>query len=221
VTAGEGVATERMLAGSTAAHAPDTSAAARCPVEPIARWRNHLPAVEDEEFPMQDWIVGVIAGLQVLSLAVPAAQAQDADFRCRQTIAKEFAKFVKTTTGVVRKCNDTAVRSGAAASAPGGDINACDTAAKVSAGLPRMAGKIDAKCDGEGISPSDIQWPATCPDIEGGSCGAAIGDGNDIADCLDCAGRSAVAQSMDLSYLDLADPAGDGDVVKCQRAIGR
>src|SRR5688572_13817098 len=50
------------------------------------------------------------------------AEAQDADFKCRQTTNREYTKYVETMTKVVQRCNDAAVKAGNGAAAPGGDV---------------------------------------------------------------------------------------------------
>jgi hypothetical protein len=66
-----------------------------------------------------------------------------------------------------------------------------------------------------------IGWPGTCPNFEGGTCTNAIANGNDIATCLDCIAHGAVSQAMDLYYLNLANPSGNSDLIKCQTTIGK
>jgi len=160
-------------------------------------------------------------GVVVLGLA-HVAYAADADFKCRETIDKEFTKYVKTVTKIVQKCNDTVVKSGSGSTAPGGsNINGCDTNGKIPVALQKMSDKITAKCGDQGITPSMIGWPATCPNFEGGSCTNAITDSASIATCLDCIGKAAIAQAMDLYYASLTNGGTDSHLIKCQQSIGK
>jgi hypothetical protein len=162
----------------------------------------------------------VALSVTMVLFATPT-RAQDADFKCRQTIANEFAKYVKAVTQVVQKCNEAQVKAGTGQNAPGGDIPGCDTAGKIAPAFTKMKDKITQNCDGKGITPGDVGWPGTCPNFEGGTCTNAITNGTGIATCLDCVAKAAITQAMDLYYLSLANPAGDAHLIKCQKTIGK
>ncbi len=162
-----------------------------------------------------------IATLLLVNGTASPAQAQDADFKCRQAIDKEYAKYVATVVKILQKCNDVAVRTGSGDAAPGGDVVGCDPNGKIAAARAKMTDKIVGKCDDDGITPADVGWPATCPNFESGTCTNAIASGTDVATCLDCIGRAAVTQAIDRYYLDLSEANGDRDLIKCQRAVGK
>src|SRR6185369_17724527 len=113
------------------------------------------------------------ASLVALMALNSAALAVDDDFKCRQTINKEYTKYVKTISKIVQKCNEAQVKAGTGASAPGGNggnFAPCDTNAKIPTALQKMTDKITGKCDANGITPAGIGWPATFPNFEGGTC---------------------------------------------------
>src|SRR5262249_5882970 len=144
-------------------------------------------------------VIGAASFVALIALGT-VAHAQDADFKCRETIGKNYVKYVKTVTKIVQKCNEAQVKAGTRQNAPGGnggDFAPCDTGGKIPIALQKMKDKITGKCDAVTITPAQIGWPGSCPNFEGGSCNNGIATGNDIADCLACVGNSAVAQAMD------------------------
>src|SRR5438045_962174 len=101
-------------------------------------------------------VVGTLSLITVLALA-GGAYGADADFKCRETIDKEFTKYVKKVTKIVQKCNEAVVKTGSGSTAPGGsDINGCDVAGKIPVAFQKMSAKIAAKCDDAAITPSMI-----------------------------------------------------------------
>ena len=150
----------------------------------------------------------------------------DTDFKCRQTIAKEYTKFLKTISGEMQKCNDAAIAAGNADAAPGGDYNnSC--LRKTFNAQAKIGDKIQKACDDHGIFAADIGWPSQCPDLEGMlqqycvSPFATDGAANRGTCLAICVARPAIKQIMDLYYLNLAASAGNADLIKCQRAIGK
>ncbi len=167
-------------------------------------------------------LAAVALGALVFASSAEAQPAADDVVKCRRTIVKSFATYVKAQVKVRQKCNEAAVKAGDGMNAPGGTLPpGCDPNGKIPAALARMRAKITSACDVNGVTPALAGWPATCPNFEGGPCINAIGDGDDIADCLDCIGAGAAAQTMDLTYDDLEDPAGDGELIACQARIGK
>ncbi len=153
------------------------------------------------------------------------AHAQDAKFACRETINKEYAKYVKTVSSAFQKCNDAVVAAGHAENASGGGdmfgFGCPEIGSKIAAASGKMDAKIHGKCSA--VTPAEIGW-STCPNFEGGNYCVlpTVTSFGDVSVCLDvCNGRPAVRQAMDLYYLDLANPGGNADLIKCQRAIGK
>src|SRR4029079_8322559 len=110
-------------------------------------------------------VIGATSLVALMALG-SAAHAQDADFKCRETINKEYTKYVKTISKIVQKCNEAQVKAGTGASAPGGNggnFAPCDTSGKIPVALQKMTDKINGKCDANGISPGMIGWPGSCP----------------------------------------------------------
>ncbi len=168
-------------------------------------------------------VIGAASLVALMALG-SAAHAQDADFKCRETINKEFTKYVKTISKIVQKCNEAQVKAGTGANAPGGNggnFAPCDTSGKIPVALQKMTDKITGKCDDAGITPGMIGWPGTCPNFEGGTCTNAIANGGDIATCLNCISTKAVAQAMDLYYASLTNGGANSDLIKCQTTIGK
>src|SRR5437667_75324 len=109
-------------------------------------------------------IFGAVSLVALMALGSTAHATPDTDFKCRQTINKEYSKYVKTLTKINQKCNEAVVKAGNGASAPGGNggnFAPCDTAAKIPTALSKMTAKITGKCDDNGITPADISWPGT------------------------------------------------------------
>lgn len=173
--------------------------------------------------PVRGTIIGAASFVALMALGATAhAVPGDTDFKCRQTINKEYTKYVQTLTKTTQKCNEAVVKAGNGASAPGGSNSAfCDPSGKIPTAFQKLTDKINAKCDNNGVNvPADI-WPPACPNFEGGSCTFPIAHGTDIATCLDCIGREAVAQAMDLYYGSLTNGGTNSDLVKCQTTIGK
>jgi len=122
---------------------------------------------------------------------------------------------------VLEKCNDTVVKAGNGASAPGGNAGACDPALKIAAAATKLRAKINGKCQDAGVSPAAVDWPGTCPDFEQTGCTNPIATSDDIASCLLCVADTAVSQAIDLYYLDLTNAGTDAGLIKCQRTIGK
>ena len=169
-----------------------------------------------------------LLALAGIALALPSgARAQDADFKCRQTIVKQYATYVKKATKIFQKCNDNFVKDGLGNLAPGGtDTPGCDPKQKLNVAEKKLKQKVSKACDDKGILPADIGWQATCPEFEGvgGFCLPPFptNTGPDLASCLSvCNGRKAIRQAMDLYYGDLAAAGADKALIKCQRAVGK
>ncbi len=160
--------------------------------------------------------------IAVLAAFVAFGATAHADVvKCRQTISKEYGKYVKGLSKILQKCNDGSVKDGNGAAAPGGNIPTCDVKAKVGPAAQKMKDKIVGKCDDDGITPGAAGWPGTCPNFEGGTCTNAIANGTDIGSCLECIGNAAVTQAMDLYYASLNNAGSDKDLIKCQSTIGK
>ncbi len=166
-------------------------------------------------------VIGAASLVILMVLATTAHTAADTDFKCRRTINKGLTKYVKVITKVTQKCNEGGVKVGRGQQAPGGTIVACDLHGKLGPANAKLLTTILGACDHKGITPADIGWPATCPNFEGGTCSNAVSDGNGIVTCLDCIARAAIAQAMDLYYVNLANPAGNADLIACQVAVGK
>lgn len=155
--------------------------------------------------------------------------------RCRQTISKELAKFVKTKSSVLRQCKEDAVKKGVPASPVLCPLPPQDD--KINAAAQKLGDKIAVSCGGanrlcnvadvgaDADEPlADIGWDiGTCPDLSGQGCTNAIADCNDIGTCAACIGHEAVNLANEL-YYDLLEPtefATGSNVNKCQVAIGK
>lgn len=169
---------------------------------------------------------------------MPVASSVLADevslLKCKRTINKELAKFVKTKSRILQKCKESAVKR---ADPPLADCPLTDQDDKINAAAQRMQDKIAAACGGanklcnaadvgEDVDEplADIGWDiGACPDLRGEGCTDAINDCSGIGVCLACIGHDAVNQASELSYdLLTATEFGTGsDLNDCQVAIGK
>jgi hypothetical protein len=174
-----------------------------------------------------------------VAAAPPFAHVAFADaasaLRCRQTIGKELAKFMKTKSQILKTCKEAAVKKGDPTSPVLCPLTPQDD--KINAAAQKLQDKIAGACGGKNKTCNvadtgpdadeplaDIGWDiGACPDLRSHGCTNAIADCNDIGACVTCIGHEAVNQSNELAY-DLLNPAefATGSAVnKCQAAIGK
>lgn len=169
----------------------------------------------------------------------PLASTAHADaasaLRCRQAISREIAKFVKTKSGILKQCKQSAVQRGAPASPVECPLTAQDD--RINAAAQKLKDGIAAACGGKnrlcnvadvGANADeplvDIGWDiGACPDLGGQGCTNPIADCNDIGTCAACIAHQAVDRASELSYdLLVASEFGTRSPVnKCQVAIGK
>ena len=63
-------------------------------------------------------IVGAATLVALMALGTAAHAGPDTDFKCRQTINKEYTKYVKTLTKINQKCNEAVVKLATARALP-------------------------------------------------------------------------------------------------------
>src|SRR5512145_2177404 len=84
-------------------------------------------------------MLGVIA----FTASAEAQPTADDVLRCRRTIVKAFAGYVKAQVKVRQKCNEAVVKAGDGMNAPGGALPpSCDPNGKIPVALARMRAKI-------------------------------------------------------------------------------
>jgi hypothetical protein len=92
-------------------------------------------------------VVLAMAAALVLPPFIDAARADATSaLKCRQTISKELAKFVKTKSSVLRKCKEGAVKNGVPASPVECPLTPQDD--KINAAAQKLMDKIAAGCGG-------------------------------------------------------------------------
>jgi hypothetical protein len=168
------------------------------------------------------WTLLVVDVLVILA-ATPALAIGAA--RCERAIANASAQFTRVEMNALRRCNDAIVAGRYHGTCPdavsAGRIAAARS--KLRAAIEHACGGRDGQCgtDGDDTTPAAIGWGSTCPNLEGGSCDAAITDCTDVSDCLQCLGDAAVREAIDLTYTDLTMGDNAQAVVACQRRLGK
>ena len=165
-------------------------------------------------------------------LAVGSPRSASADpLLCKRALSSESAKYTRTVTTALQKCEDAKVIG---TLPPATD---CTTNSQVVAmqgrASQRLMRKIASRCGGDdrtcGTADDEslvsIGWGAigTCPGLKGGSCSNAISNCNDIATCLTCVGQSAAQQTVALDYGSFnSGQFGTGSAANfCQRSLGK
>ena len=114
---------------------------------------------------------------------------------CQRAIGKETTKFLQAKSKALQKCWDERLKGNHSNVCPapgdGKAMPAIDKAeAKKIEKICKACGGADKACGGgDDLSPSDIGFPLTCPDVTipgGSSCSNAIVDLQDIVQCVDC-----------------------------------
>lgn len=113
--------------------------------------------------------------------------------RCQTTIGRSLARYFMAKAQALSKCEDKVV----AGAIPGPCPDAAKTqpkiaraAAKVSLAICRSCGGADQACGGgDDLTAAMIGFPSSCTEVTvpgGGSCGGAITNLQDLADCVGC-----------------------------------
>jgi hypothetical protein len=158
----------------------------------------------------------------ILGLAANAG----ADYRsCERAISLGSAKLVRLQYKALRKCNDAVVkgsRPGPCPDAPA-STRIASAASKLRAAINSSCGGGDGLCGSVDDEPlASIGWDiGSCPSLADATCGNAINDCGDVADCLICIDTAAVAQEVGITYGALNVPAGSPSLLGCQRMIGK
>jgi len=166
-------------------------------------------------------VVVALAGALVLAFEVRAEPVA-----CQRSILKGSTKLALARAKALGKCEDKR-RTGALSPATDCTIEPT-TATKIARaesrlgrGLAKACGGPDRTCGTADDEPlAAIGWPAACPDFLGLGCTGPIAGCDDVAACLACVDREAVAQAIALAYDELTAP-GAPDLARCQRTIGK
>ena len=146
--------------------------------------------------------LAVTAGALVPVMGPRAAQADPV--LCERALSSESAKFTRSATLALQRCEDAkvigSVPPATDCSTDGGVVNAIGRA------QAKLARKVAIRCGGQdhtcGTDDDEslvsIGWGAigTCPGLKGASCGNAIGNCGDIVTCLACVGQAAAGQTV-------------------------
>lgn len=173
-------------------------------------------------------IVAISLGCMAYSMAAPMARADAVD--CQRAIQLAQAKYLRARAPIVRKCQDSSVRTGIPASPTDCPTSADDAKLdalemKLRGRIAAACGGVDKTCDGVGDeSLASIGWNiAACPDLGTEGCTNAIATCDDVATCLACIANQAIAKGSGIAYdqLDAGAFATGSDLNKCQRALGK
>jgi len=173
--------------------------------------------------------LAVTAGALVAVMSPRAAQADPV--LCERSLSSESAKFTRSATVALQRCEDEKVMGtvppATDCSTDGGVVDAIGRA------RAKLARKVGIRCGGQdhtcGTADDDslvsIGWGAigTSPGLKGASCGTAITTCGDIATCLACVGQAAASQTVTLDYgsFNSAQFGTDSPENFCQRSIGQ
>jgi cysteine-rich repeat protein len=169
--------------------------------------------------------------IRLLSLMVlvalpllPRPAAADS-LQCRREIARAAAKLADARLAALQRCRDAVLTGKSTGPCPDAKASAkiVKAGTKLQAAIARRCGGADQDCGttGDNEALSAIGWNVgNCPGIDGGSCGNAIANCNDVAACVRCVGETTVDQGLGLVYDDLASTS-DKTVTACQRTLGK
>jgi hypothetical protein len=167
--------------------------------------------------------------LLIVGLASGGADAaSDPLLKCRQAVVRGAARLADGRLAALRKCED-AKRAGKlpalapCAAEPKVAAAFAKAGVKLRAGVERACGGADKACGGaDDVTLAALQWPGTCPELEGSGCAAPVGSCADVPACVACLADAAVSRGLALVYAPFvaADPKTEKAIVRCQRAIG-
>ncbi|MEO6027592.1 MAG: hypothetical protein ABIR79_12055 [Candidatus Binatia bacterium] len=171
-------------------------------------------------------IFALVVALGVLMVGQVGA-ASDPALKCRHAVVKGAAKLAHVRLTALRKCEE-AKRSGKVPA-----LGACRDEADVAAALASATGKLataidrvcggpDRRCgSGDDLGLAAMQWPSTCPELEGQGCGASLASCADVATCVACLADAAVTRGVALVYAPfaVADPKTQKAIARCQKTL--
>lgn len=144
-------------------------------------------------------VIAVAASVLLPSVALSAVG------KCQRTLVAELGKLVDVRATTLRKCHEAVVKGKSAGPCP--DQKAT---AKIGAAEAKLRSKVNKACGGAdrncGIGTDDESLAAmgwdigACPGFAGGGCDAPIENCNDVVDCVQCVGGTAVDQALALAY---------------------
>jgi hypothetical protein len=157
--------------------------------------------------------VATIAASFVAAALPQAASAafDDAELKCRSTIAKSGGKYAKTVQKAITGCHKTRDKEG-----PNGlDCNALGTA-DLKVKVPDAAIKFGTTVAGKCLTgtPGDILYDS-CP----APCDANINTFTNLTDCLICLTNSNEESWAEVAYGDPTAPIADEEEAACHKAI--
>ncbi len=147
--------------------------------------------------------------------------------KCERAVVKESSKYAQARSKTLAGCELAKVKG----SLPPATDCAVETASKLSkaagklgSGIAKACGGSDKTCGGDmtgEVTATALGWPATCPDLEGTGCTAAVTNCAGVASCLQCISDVAVDQATALYFDDLAASTPGTTENQCQQAIGK
>ncbi len=153
--------------------------------------------------------------------------ASDPALKCRHAVVKGAAKLAHVRLTALRKCEE-AKRSGKlpalGACRDEADVAAAlaSATAKLATAIDRVCGGPDRRCGtGDDLGLAAMQWPSTCPELEGQGCAGSLASCADVATCVACLADAAVTRGVALVYapFSVADPKTQKAIARCQKTL--
>jgi hypothetical protein len=170
------------------------------------------------------------AALVLMALGAPGRALADPT-TCSAAIARAAAKHLQGLTKAMQRCEDAKARFRlrsdiVCATDPLFDPIRTSLLTKLFVSINLACGGPNEDCgdgDDEPLGPTGWGAVGQCPDVNGAGCTNPISTCLDVAQCLECIDRAAVAQSLDVPYgaLDASEFGTNSAVNRCQRAIGK
>ncbi len=157
-----------------------------------------------------------LAALTGVAMLFAAGSAQADELKCRRAIAKNTAKFESKKLKTLQKCEDGRLKGTVTGTCP--DTKASE---KITGAATKLNDAIIKDCDATAVAA--IFPGATCPAFENDdfNCAGPVTTGAELATCLECISEGSVDQMIAFYFGGLFPAGDDGDLVKCERALGK
>ncbi len=168
-------------------------------------------------------MVAMTLGVRERALADPVV--------CTTGIARAASKHLQGLEKAMQKCEDAKVRHRLRSTIdcstdPLFDPIRTALLTKLFVAINVSCGGSNRACgdgDDQPLAPTGWGAVAQCPDLDGAGCLNPIANCTDVAQCLECMDRAAVAQDLHTTYgaFDASQFGTNSAINACQRAIGK
>ena len=166
----------------------------------------------------------LIATVLVLVMAMPAAAQSPAETRCRDAIAKNVARYVKTALKLVEKCHARRASGSLPINANCGDLGVIDSKGKLGrlgVKFRVFVGGAKNKClASNGLLPQYPSCPFPAATADDGGTTTGTDNFTEVADCLIALSNKLIPIRAAQALGNPSAPLSSG-LQNCQRAIGK